>query len=288
MRDQSQNRLNANRRLVGAIVPSSVWDSTVAIVVAHEGRVCLLGTGILFSVADQSFVLTAGHVANNTDTLGKTLALSSTSGSFVAVDGTWQCSAGSQLNDPFDIAIHKLTPRSLDKLGAKRFLRLGDVEFAQHDHAAMYALFGYPAHWSRASESDEEPVSLKPFEYITYPFEQAPGSLQNYNPRYHLLLQAQIEKTTLEDGSPVIFRNTRGNVIRFPGDLGGISGCSVWWIGDLREPLESWRIDRARNVGLVISVYQESKAIKAVRWVAVTTLLYEAFPDLRRSIDLYG
>ncbi len=290
MRNQSQDDLNAIRRLVGAAVPSSVWDSTVAIVVAHEGRVCLFGTGTLFSVADQSFVLTAGHVAKGAEAFG-TLAISSGSGPFVAIDGAWHCSAGNQstgLSDPFDIAVHKLSSRSLGKLGPKRFLRLGDVEFAQQDHTAIYALFGYPAHWSRASDPGERTVSLKQFEYITYPFEQAPGGLPNYDARYHLLLQAQLGKSTLEDGSPVDFKSTRGDAIRFPGDLGGISGCSVWWIGDVREPVDRWRIDRSRNVGLVLSVYQQSQAIKVVRWVAVTTLLYEAFPDLRRSIDLYG
>lgn len=76
-----------------------------------------------------------------------------------------------------------------------------------------------------------------------------------------------------------MFQDRDGQPATFPRDLRGISGCPVWAIGDLVRPVAEWRPPRV--AGVQTGAYQGSEVIRATRWVAVTTLLTEAFPNLR-------
>ena len=39
--------------------------------------------------------------------------------------------------------------------------------------------------------------------------------------------------------------------------------------------------------GILRSQYEESQVVRATRWVAVTTLIHEAFPELRPALNLF-
>jgi len=72
-----------------------------------------------------------------------------------------------------------------------------------------------------------------------------------------------------------------------PRDLKGISGCAVWTIGDLEVPLDEWHKRRPKVAGVETGIYQSSEVVRTTKWVAVTTLIIEAFPELRPALRLW-
>ena len=136
------------------------------------------------------------------------------------------------------------------------------------------------------SRGDGEKLQLKALEYVTYASSADRKQLTGFDSRYHLLLCGAAEQITLPDGSDVVFQDRSGRAATFPRDLKGISGCAVWAIGDLTLPVEDW--GPARVVGVQTGVYQESEVIRATRWVAVTTLLNETYPELRPAMQLWA
>lgn len=268
-------------------VPSHAWESTVAIVIAHDGDVHQFGSGILFRIADSSFVVTAAHVIKQAAEHKKTLGISSAR-NFIAVTGKWLCSSEGQYGsneDPLDIAVHQLADDAVHRLAGKVFLRFDDIEFAEQSPTAVYSLFGFPTVWSQLSPADPMVLEVKALQYTTFRYDRDVSDFGEYQERLHLLLDAQFPCTD-DSGEVVTFRNMSGASEPFPGRLGGISGCSVWRIGDLRTPMQSWSHRPARIVGVQTGVYSQQKAIKATRWVAVSTLLHDAFPDLRPAFTL--
>jgi hypothetical protein len=98
---------------------------------------------------------------------------------------------------------------------------------------------------------------------------------------------ATAEELTSPDGSALQFQDRIGQSARLPIGLKGISGCSVWHIGNLDVPIEQWAESDATLVGIVSGVYQAHGAVKVTRWVAVTTLINTAFPDLQPVLRLH-
>src|SRR5688572_13614834 len=63
MASPSELEIAALAQWAEKITPAAIELSTVAIVRGNKPYVALLGTGTLFSIADQGFLVTAGHVA---------------------------------------------------------------------------------------------------------------------------------------------------------------------------------------------------------------------------------
>jgi hypothetical protein len=288
MDDQQHLQRTINEK-VASLVPEHAWDSTVAIVIAHDNAVYQFGSGILFRVAEDSFVVTAGHVVKESHKHAKTLGISSGTGFFVAVPGQWICSSDGQYGtyeDPFDIAIYKLPQDAVAKMGNKTFLHFDDIDFDSQSPTAVYTLFGFPGIWSRRSSSESDNLQLKPFQFTTFAYDRKTETLPEYQERFHLLLDAQLRYSSILDGSPAQFQDLTGKDVTFPRGLRGISGCSVWRIGDLNVAIENWGQERSRIVAVQTGVYNSAQVIKATRWVAVSTLLHEAFPELRPAMQL--
>ena len=285
---QLQRRLNETAT---AQIPSYAWDCTTPIVIAHEGAVRHHGTGTLFRVADHFFLVTAGHVLKQACEHGKTLGIGgSDDGHFIALSGKTVVSSEGQYGtsaDPFDIGLHRLAPDAIARLSKKRFLIFNDIEFDPQSATAVYTLFGFPVVWSSPSSSPEEKVKYKAIQYTTYRYDRDTATLQEYQERLHLLLDGQFDQATNEDASRAQFLDADGKPVPFPGGLGGISGCSVWRIGDLNTPPDDWGIEKSRLVAVQTSVYPEKRAIKATRWIAVSTLIHEAFQELRPPMELW-
>lgn len=272
-------------------IPSCVWDCTVPIVIAHEGAVHHHGTGTLFRVADHFFLVTAGHVIKQACEHDKTLAIGgSDDRHFIALNGQTLVSSEGQYGtsaDPLDIALHRFSPDAVARLTKKRFLLFNDVEFDPQSLTAVYTILGFPAVWSSPSRSAGEKVNFKPLQHTTYRYDRDTSALGEFQERLHLLLDGQLDEAVDEDAAPVEFLDRDGKPVAFPRGLGGISGCSVWRIGDLNIPLEEWATETPRLVAVQTGVYHTQRAIKATRWIAVSTLIHSAFPELRPAMGLW-
>jgi hypothetical protein len=288
MEDMRQHQRIVNES-ISKHVPEHAWNSTVAIVIAHNNSVHQFGTGILFRIADDSFVVTAAHVIKQAHKHGKSLGISSATDSFISVCNDWLCSSEGQygaLDDPLDVALYHLQQNAVERLVGKAFLRFDDIEFDPQSPTAVYSLFGYPAIWSRPSASNSEPLKLKPLQYTAIAYDRETDTLEGYQERLHLLLDAQLPYVSNQDGSPAVFQDVQGAEMLFPKGLGGISGCSVWRVGDLKVPVANWGNRRTRIVAVQTGTYHANGAIIATRWIAVSTLIHAAFPRLRQAMTL--
>ena len=271
---------------ISNFVPRHAWRSTVAIVVAKRPAVHLLGTGSLFQIADRRFVVTAAHVVRLAHEDDRTIGISGDSNSLISVHGDWISSASSSGEDPFDVAVYSLPGAAVQQLSQFRFLRMTDASFGEQPKTAVFTLFGHPGIWASPSRDDGEKVQLKGLEYTAYAYERSVDNLLGYNPKYHLLLDAEAEQVTWTDGSRAEFTHRNGTVVIFPRDLKGISGGPVWRTADLNLPIERWHPLSPSLAGVQTGVYQPSQVIRVTRWAAVTTLIHAAFPELRPAIDL--
>jgi hypothetical protein len=276
-----------NRHL-SQFVPRHVWQSTVAIVVANRPAVHLLGSGSLFEISNRRFVVTAAHVVKLAKKHDKTIGITGDSGSLIALGGEWIVSTSETDDDPFDVALCQLPTSALHKLKQYRFNEIVDADFDGEPRSAVYTVFGHPGIWATPSRNDMEEVQVKGLEYTAYTYERSVENLLGYEPKFHLLLDAEAEQISWRDGSKAILQKRDGSDALFPRDLKGISGGPVWRISDLSIPLKDWHRVQPRLAGVQTGVYQPSQVIRVTRWAAVTTLIHAAFPELRSAIESHG
>lgn len=285
MDEDRRLQAHVNARII-AKIPTHAVESIVAIVVAKPPSLHVLGTGNLFELAGESFVVTAGHVIRTASAYDRTIGISDDARTFIATAGEWLVSSqGDEPDEVLDLAVYRLPPTAVGRLQRKRFLRRADVNVRELPPRAVFTLCGFPGALSEPSRQAGEPLHLRPFEYTTYASGSKGNPLLGFDPRYHLLLDATANQATLSDGSGAVFRNTTGASVPFPRGLGGISGCAVWVIGDLALAVEAW--EPAQVVGVQTCVYHDSQLIRATRWGALTTLLGKADPSLQRALDLW-
>lgn len=272
-------------------IPSLAWDCTVPIVIAHEGSVHHFGTGTLFRISDYFFLITAGHVIKQACANGKTVGIGgSEDGKFIALIGDTLVSAASQYGtsaDPLDIGVHRLARTAVDRLQNKQFLILDNIDFDDQSPTAVFCIFGYPGIWSLPSSTADEAVRYKALQLTTYRYDRDTSTLDEYQEGLHLLLDARLDQITNHDATPVDFNDRHDQPIPFPRGLAGISGCSVWRIGDLKTPFDRWKTVKPHLVAVQTGVYHNKSVIKATRWVAVSTLIHGAFPELRPAMELW-
>ncbi len=274
---------------VAAQIPSRAWDSTVPIVIAHDGAVHQFGTGTLLRIADCFFLVTAGHVIKDSCKNNKTVGIGGSDDRyFIALRGEAQVSSdcqGETNADPFDIGLYRLPPDIVARMKQKQFLLLDDIDFVEQSPTAVYTLFGFPAVWSSPDSSGLNTIGYKAFQYTAYRYDRDTSVLKQYQDRYHLLLDAQLTEATDHDGNLFSIHDADAEKI-LALELGGISGCSVWRVGDLKAPFNEWGIKPPQVVAVQTGVYKSHRAIKATRWIAVSTLIYEAYPELRPAMAL--
>jgi hypothetical protein len=149
----------------------------------------------------------------------------------------------------------------------------------------VFVLFGYPGIWAVPSRSDDEKLIIKPLEFAAIGY-NGQAAIEGYQPKLHLLLNADSKAISLSDGSRAELLKGDGSPAVFPRDLKGISGCPVWLVGDQRIPAGDWQSLPVGLAGVQTGVYQENGVIRVTRWTAVTTLIHEAFPELRSALPI--
>jgi hypothetical protein len=286
MTDRHELRRSINSRIAPSI-PSRAWSSTVALVVAHPPAVHLLATATLFQLADVRFVVTAAHAVRQASKAGKTVGVSGgVDGHFVSLPGQWMCSGDGSDSDLHDVAIFRMSDDIAGRFSDVSCLRLSDVTLDEPDPRGVYSLFGYPGVWASPSAADDVPLTVKPLEVTTYAYDGERRTVPAYDPRLHILLSLGQEDLTSPDGTALIFADRMNQPVNLPLGIKGVSGCSVWHIGNLDTPIETWTTRPARLAGVQTTAYRFHQVIRVTRWISVTTLIDEAFPDLRPVLRL--
>ena len=108
MVDEPSNAEIEHYRKLSSFVPEFAWHSIVPLLDRRGSRLVQFGTGTLFTVGQESFIVTAAHVVRQAS---GSLFASAPDGTFVQLAGKWICSVGNQhgsAQDPFDVAIFRL------------------------------------------------------------------------------------------------------------------------------------------------------------------------------------
>ncbi|MEO8009970.1 MAG: hypothetical protein ABI728_15810, partial [Betaproteobacteria bacterium] len=273
---------------IGRCIPDLATRSSVALVQPKGELLQQIGSGTLLVVAENRFLVTAAHVTRSAVADGRALGVSgSIDERFVATTGRWVVSGEAADDDQYDIAIYEFNADQASRFPTDSFVRISDAIFEEDLSSKFFLVTGFPGMWSTTTSTDAEPMKSRLLQYGTFALQGTTTGLVNFDPALHLLLEATPEHTIDGEGQPVSFRTRTGYAAQIPGDLGGVSGSSVWAIGDLRIPPADWSVAYSRLVGVETSVYRGRGAIKATRWKAITTLLYEAFPVVRPTIEMY-
>ncbi len=274
-------------KAINALVPDGVVRSTVALLGSHGGAVRPIGSGTLLAVGEEFFVLSAAHVLRQAAEQELTVGVARDS-QITACSRDWMLSdPDGARHDVHDVALYKLTSEEAARFTSSCFIRIGDVSFLADLSNSYFVICGFPALWTTAlAPSDLTPVKSKLLLMGMDGFRGSSTGLDGFDSERHFLLRA--DWSDIYDaltGKPARFRSRMGHPVDFPGALQGISGCSVWRMGDLRVPPKFW--GKPKLVGIETAVYEKAGAIRATRWNSVTTMLYGAFPSTRPTLRMY-
>lgn len=267
-------------------VPERLQKAAVAIV--RTGSAAFgHGSGTLFRVADYSFVVTAKHVIRDARDGEWPIGITGET-HIVETPGDWAGSPETGRQPDLglgDLAIYKLSDEQVSGLGSKEFVRLADLGLHAELGRGFFCFLGFPVMWSDRPTEDE-PLGLGLFRYSTTAGRDT-GQLLDYDSKVHFLLDAEDNSLVDQHGEGTSLRTRTGHRVNLVRGVAGVSGGGVWRIGQPGLSPEHWRQEDAKVVGVVTGVYNDAQVIKATKWVFVTKLIYEVFPEIRRALDLH-
>ena len=251
--------------LTGSVIP----------IYATEGRVPVhFGTGTLFQLADQRFLVSAEHVLKEASEHGLPL--------FIADSGEHARLLrlrGTEIHaedESWDVSVWPLQEELAERLPNKRFLRLSNVLLEDRVPQGAFLFLGVPDALTSVDE-ERRTIGGSYFKYTTSLYTGSQPAISGYNPTCHMLFGLDKKGVTTLDGDRY----------DLPSSLGGISGCSVWQTWAVGTPFDAWTEDCVKVVGVQTGVYPSNKLIKATRWLAVLGILRRRFPELDRVIRLH-
>lgn len=248
---------------------SSLEDTGTILVVSGDRMVTQRGTGTLFKISDQHFLVSASHVLELFDNPDETslipydnpAALQQLTGRVV------------RTNRDLDLAVLLLEEEVVEGLDSSRFLTLDLVDCTVEDVPGWYFLHGYPFVTTYTSK-DLLTTSTSSLTYRTGLYAGRTSSFLKYDPEDHLLLGYDGTCHHADDGSPA----------ELPSSFGGISGCSVWRGFAEHHYMDKWEPSMARIVGVQTKVYPDARVFQATRWSGVAFVLWTQFPETREEL----
>jgi hypothetical protein len=271
-------------------VPDAIEKSTVAIVASAGGVVSQLASGFLLAIADARFVVTAAHVLDQAIARQAVIGVTARPYKFAVPRSDWIRSTPPDpgAHDFLDVAIYKLPDSELERFDVTRFLRLSDLCFDRKLDNGYFLLCGFPNLWSTTADQATKTINFKMIQYSGPEYSGDVVGLAFYDRENHLLIEADEENSFAPDGREMHMRTRSGFRAPFPGDLKGASGCGVWQIGSLSAPASTWTSQDAKLIGFFTATYTTRRLIRATRCWAITTAVWNAYPELRGAIKLHA
>jgi hypothetical protein len=236
-----------------------------------DGYPTLVGTGTLFAVAEERFLVTAAHVASDF-IKGQSVLLTSnprTQQHLERLDYDWITAEGE-----FDVGVFRLSARALAVLRDLTFLRLDEIEIGPPAPKGVYVVYGYPRAWWKP-DAPNLVVNVSPLQLFGSDYDGSTDAWR-FDPTVHMAIE-------LADDS-MVPRSERQNV---PDSLKGISGCSVWWLRGAFEKPGQFKAEDAKIVAVQTGTQNRDSVILATRWAAALVLIRRHCPDLGPAVDMY-
>ena len=268
----------AAQRIEKGVPFDLAWASAVAILVQRGSTAQVHGSGTVFRIADESFIITAAHVIESKGSNNLMILLAGD-------DRPLPCHGEAIVSASVttDVAALQLPPEIAEQIPPSRFLRFDNVSLAQNAKNAMFAVFGFP---QIMCSHNKGILKVTRFHHVAPVFEGPASDLGGYNSSTHLLIDADIDETRTTDGKLMDFCYQGGIRAPFPGDLHGISGGSVWRVFDHPADVPAGRAN-PKLVAVENAVYHDRRCIKATWWKAVVEMLWAMRPDLRDALLMY-
>jgi hypothetical protein len=265
--DNLIERFEDNRDMLIRATGNSILQSTVLFF--HDkakGKQSALGSGLLFSLDQKFFMITAAHVIGEKQKEIYVIL----SDKEIQLGGLLLLTpipiSGKRDDDKIDIAIMHLTDSSVaDLLQNFKFIELENIGISYKKISqANYLVVGYPATKTKKVWGKDE-IKSKPFVYRSKENEIFNYAKFGFSNKLHIAVKF--------DGKVVSTRNK--NLHKAP-NLHGISGCGLWYLKDFGKPS---MIDNKQLVGVVIEQkkYYGHNAIIATRIDLITEAIRQQF-----------
>jgi len=246
---------------------NSILESTIQFFYNNKrGDAAATGSGLLISLADKYFMLTAAHVI--AEDYNEIFIILPTKELFLGghLHFTPIPASGKREDDKIDIAVMELEDSVVaDILATFKFLTLDDIEIGHKNIELPYYLsVGYPASKTKKIWNKAE-ISAIPFPYQTEPETSFDYAKFGFTKATHLAVKFDGKVTSESDA----------NIHSAP-QLNGISGSGLWFLKDFATPNT---VKNRKLVGLVIEKIsdQNNKAIIATRIDLVTEFIRQHF-----------
>jgi hypothetical protein len=251
----------------------------------QNGSPVQCGTGTLFRVAGRPFIVTAWHVA----------AISTKDNIQLYVSDCGQGARAAALHgevhvmteDRCDVALCELPDEVVRMLSNRSFLNLSQIDRTLAPlKKGWFYIHGYPTCWSKPNKAVLR-IGTQALTYGTVLYAGRADALNDYQPQLHILLDvSRSDNWAPDDGDAAV-----------PGDLGGISGCSIWQAYAQGQGQDAWTPDLARVVAVETCLCRmsarhgetqgcETLVIRGTRWAAVFELLRRKYPKLEPALRL--
>jgi len=250
---------------------------TIPIIAENEKEAGVEGTGILFEINDNAYLITAYHVAKRINEHPDNLGIptgKTKSEVYTFMDCEIIFPKQEQDRTRYDAALVCLSrnPRLCDTLRENySYLTLDNIG-SYHNIPTNYLLAGYPSKLSKNLSNFD--IFGKFFMLITPPFTGQLNKNVNNDPSYDIFLSY---------GKSIV--DELGNTVEAP-ELDGISGGSIWSIKPDSRKDAFWSAkDSVELVGVDVSYSTPTfKYIRGLRWNVVAHLFSDIDPYSKNLI----
>lgn len=250
-----------------AAINRYMLNRTVTIVAHDDVDYLDHGSGVLLELEEAHVILTAGHVIMKREPQNIQI-IASKGMTNERLAPIAKARRGGKIFGSVDVGYLRLNPADLQRLAAKKFLKLADLEvFPPNLSTDLVMLQGMP----------EERHTVRKSAFHTF---------ESY--AFFSKLEQEIDWTRkrpvqIEVEYPPFILNALSDQVEQLIDTEGMSGGGMWrarFAGDL-----IWTPARLRLVGLIVEINREQRVVPVNTLETVVRLLAEKFPSAKRFLQ---
>lgn len=263
------------RRRVFTSASNLVESVTTPIVFAKDNLSTFDRTGILFSIADFHFLITAEHDLEQIDRAGYTM--------YVAP--TRPCTPMAPIvskrilvshDRSIDLAVILLEQDAVDSLSIDyQFLNLNRLRIGAPStvEGPYFLVLGFPK--VLIDQDGQHRSRLNTSRYLTVRYEGTVESIDDFHPESHIVLEYDTasEHTSGYRGAPP--------------DAPGLSGCGIWYLS-APNGIDLWTEEHVQLVGIQTSWHSKERYLKGTIIAHALAMIWGWLSDTRDVMRFHG